>query len=154
MWFWYISLQRESRMGWKDGSFQIIAGMLSRPGDLLTFIVLIAARSSSMVNGSVLISRGSDMGSNGRVEPLIGVGGGWPRSFLKWPTQFSSRFGEEPPLIVMEDLLFRPVSWFMVFQAAVCFFSLWSFLLVVLCNLLRAYLNHCLAKYFIMKWKK
>ena len=76
MWFWYISLQRESRMGWKDGSFQIIAGMLSRPGDLLTFIVLIAARSSSMVNGSVLISRGSDMGSNGRVEPLIGVGGG------------------------------------------------------------------------------
>ena len=50
--------------------------MLSRPGDLLLCMDLIAAWSSSMVNGSVLISRGSDMGVNGRVEPLIGGGGG------------------------------------------------------------------------------
>ena len=50
--------------------------MLSRPGDLLILMVLIAAWSSLMVNGSVLMSRGSVIGVNGKVEPLIGGGGG------------------------------------------------------------------------------
>ena len=40
---------------WKMGSFQIGAGMLSRPGDFCTFMDLTTAWSSFKVKGSVLI---------------------------------------------------------------------------------------------------
>ena len=117
-------MHRERRMGWKSWSFQIIAGILSKQGVLFAFMDFTAACSSAMVNGSVEMFSCSTSGVNGNTEPPLGAGGGCPRSFSKWDFQFSKRFGEEPPLIVMEDLLFLPVNWFMVFQAAACFFSL------------------------------
>ena len=62
-------------MLWNDGSFQIIAGMLSRPGVLLVLIDFIATWSSLKVNGSELMSSGSDICVNGMVE-FSSAGGG------------------------------------------------------------------------------
>ena len=50
-----VFLQIYGNKWWKMGSFQISAGMLSRPGDLCTFMDLTTARSSFKQKGSVLI---------------------------------------------------------------------------------------------------
>ena len=62
-------------MLWNDGSFQIIAGMLSRPGVLLVLIDFTVTWSSVRVNGSELMSSGSNICVNGIVE-FSSAGGG------------------------------------------------------------------------------
>ena len=117
-------LQRDRRVEWKDGSFHIMAGILSKPGVLLFLIGLRAAHSSSRVNGSVEMGSGSENLFRGKGKVSPADGGGWPNSLEKWPDQFSKRLGVEPPFMVMEGLLFLPVIELIVFHAAVCFFSL------------------------------
>lgn len=110
-----------------------MAGMLSSPGDLLFFIGLIAAWSSSREKSPVEMSSGSDIVVR-EIVWLSGFnGGGWPRSFWKCSFQLLSRLAEEPPLVVMDGLLFLPDKWLMVFHAAVCSFSLCSLPIAFIC---------------------
>ena len=50
-----VRLQMSNNRSWKMESFQISAGMLSRPGDFCTFMDLTTAWSSFKLKGSVFI---------------------------------------------------------------------------------------------------
>ena len=55
-------------MLWNDGSFQIIEGMLSRPGVLLVLVDFIVTKSSIKVYGSDLKSSRSNIRVNAMVK--------------------------------------------------------------------------------------
>ena len=95
-------------------SFQRIVGILSRPGDLLFGNYFKTIKSSSFVNGDVLIFSLSEI-------LILGSGwsfsfGGFPSRDLKWESQLDLRFSAEPPLILMVGFSFRPDISLMTFH--------------------------------------
>ena len=106
-------------------SFQISAGMLSRPGDFCTFMDLTTAWSSFKLKGSVFILSASAILILGSTCSSVVVEAP-PSRFWKWFNHLFFPSAAELPFTRMDGLLLSPARLFIFSQAVACYlFTCW-----------------------------